>query len=528
MAANRYNRYSLFGVVLVVGLLVAAPRWGVAVEIPDEDVQILASGPVHEAFAEAVTLDPEVGLWSPEAPPALIEEIPPAEKPEGNVQWIPGYWAWDDDKNDFIWVSGIWRVAPPDRQWIPGYWTPGPDGYQWVSGYWAGVEEVETEYLPEPPASVEIGPNSNAPSSNYVWIPGCWEWYYGRYAWRPGYWAKAQADWMWVPAHYVWTPRGHIFVRGYWDYTVIRRGVLFAPVYFTPRVSIGFRYWFSPGFVIDLNIFDDALFLRPRYHHYYFGDYYAPKYYKRGIYPWFSLHARRMGYDPIYAHQRWQHRHDGDWENRLQKNFQDRRNHEDKRPSRYFDAHRGPDPSRKSPGHQRPNFVNPIDHGGKAKTGPSRFQPLNETERREFSNREKEVRVYRTERQHRETPKQEIPRQTAVKKTAPNKEKFRKSPIMDRTDQRTKWKRTPPRQYKTPKPNPHVEPLEKGYERSRGGQRQPKKEEIKKQPENSGHPQMNKDRESGDKESRSENRTNKTRDDQKKEKNSSKNWSRRN
>ena len=35
-----------------------------------------------------------------------------------------------------------------------------------------------------------------------------------------------------MPAHYVWTPRGYVFVDGYYDYSVARRGVLFAPVYF--------------------------------------------------------------------------------------------------------------------------------------------------------------------------------------------------------------------------------------------------------------------------------------------------------
>ncbi|KPK24433.1 MAG: hypothetical protein AMK69_16125, partial [Nitrospira bacterium SG8_3] len=305
--------------------------------VPEEDLQVLASGPIHEAFAEAVALDPEPGILAPKAPPALIEEVPPEQKPEGDVQWMPGYWAWDDERNEYIWVSGIWRVPPPGRQWVPGYWTPAGQGYQWISGYWASLKAKEAEYLPEPPESVEVGPSSNAPSPDYTWIPGCWVWHYGRYAWRPGYWAVMHRDWIWVPAHYVWTPRGYIFVSGYWDYPVIHRGVLFAPVYFAPRVYLGLTFSFSPGFVISLSIFDDALFLRPRYCHYYYGDYYAPKYYRRGIYPWFSLHARRVVYDPIYAHQRWKHRNDHEWENRLQTKFRERREHEGLRPVRSFD-----------------------------------------------------------------------------------------------------------------------------------------------------------------------------------------------
>ena len=225
-----------FGMVFGLRSIIAAEK---TTPIPEEDVQVLASGPIHEAFAEAVALDPEPGIVVPKAPPALIEEIPPNQKPEGDVQWIPGYWAWDDERNEYIWVSGIWRVPPPDRQWVPGYWTSAEQGYQWIPGYWASVKAKETEYLPEPPESVEVGPSSNAPSPNYTWIPGCWVWQYGRYAWQPGYWASVQPDWIWVPSHYNWTPRGYIYVGGYWDYTVIHRGILFAPVFFPRGCTLG-------------------------------------------------------------------------------------------------------------------------------------------------------------------------------------------------------------------------------------------------------------------------------------------------
>ena len=94
----------------------AAPA--AAAELPPvpQGVEVLARGPVHEAFAtpttEAVPTKP-----APKEPPRPLDEMPPAEKPEGNVTWIAGYWAWDDDKNDYLWVSGTWRVAPPNRGW---------------------------------------------------------------------------------------------------------------------------------------------------------------------------------------------------------------------------------------------------------------------------------------------------------------------------------------------------------------------------------------------------------------------------
>ena len=89
----------------------------------EEGVQVLTRGPVHEAFAETVTFDPQPGVVAARAPPEAIEELPPEQRPEGaNVAWIPGYWGWDDERADFLWVSGIWRALPPGRQWVPGYW----------------------------------------------------------------------------------------------------------------------------------------------------------------------------------------------------------------------------------------------------------------------------------------------------------------------------------------------------------------------------------------------------------------------
>jgi hypothetical protein len=44
--------------------------------------------------------------------------MPPDEKPEGEVIWINGYYAWDDERNDFLWVSGIWRTPPPSKRWV--------------------------------------------------------------------------------------------------------------------------------------------------------------------------------------------------------------------------------------------------------------------------------------------------------------------------------------------------------------------------------------------------------------------------
>ena len=84
-------------------------------------VEVQARGPVHEAFATPLTEakpTPTVG----KKPPMPIEEMPPDERPEGDVVWIGGYYAWDDDRADFLWVSGCWRIKPENKEWVPGYW----------------------------------------------------------------------------------------------------------------------------------------------------------------------------------------------------------------------------------------------------------------------------------------------------------------------------------------------------------------------------------------------------------------------
>ena len=430
----------------------------------EEGMDVLTYGPIHEAFAETVEFDPEPGIIVLKSPPDAIHEIPPDQKPEGDVQWIPGYWAWDDDRTDFIWVSGIWRAIPPDRQWVPGYWFKSRKGFQWVSGYWARDVATDTEYLPEPPESVEVGPNSDAPSSDYAWIPGCWVRSYGRYAWRPGYWAVMQPDWIWVPAHYVWTPRGYIFVGGYWDLAVNHRGVLFAPVFFSLGVMPP-GFYFTPSYVIDLSVFSDFLFLRPRYHHYYFGDYYAPKYYRKGIYPWFSPHAKRHSYDPIYAHQRWQHRHDRTWENRLQTTYQKRRKHVEARPTRrLYDAEK-PGLKVNSPKAGARKLASPFPTVKKSGKSPSKFQPLSKKERTKIYRQGKDVRNYIDKRQKWETQKPVKSPVKSSKKSSkrpePNKVRFPKSPIAAKPTDGVDRKKTPPNRYKAPKLNPSVEPLQR-------------------------------------------------------------------
>ncbi|MBN1972465.1 MAG: YXWGXW repeat-containing protein [Sedimentisphaerales bacterium] len=304
----------------------------------EENPEVLTSGPMHEAFAEPVDLNIQPGIIVPAQPPANIKETLPAEKPSGQFVWVPGYWAWDSQRNSYIWVSGCWRTAPPNMYWVPGYWLKISDGWQWVSGFWAPTSGIgRIEYLPEPPELVDIKPPVITVSSDKIWVPPCWYWRNGKYILRSGYWVTAQPDWIWEPSHYVWTPRGYVFVAGHWDYVLSKRGVLFAPVYFPGRVYERPDFSYSLSIVIDIGNLNFGLFAYPHYRHYYFGDYYDDVYLSIGILPWFESRSRYVWYDPIYEHQHWRYsRGEPQWEKHHRDDYERRRADRSLRPARTY------------------------------------------------------------------------------------------------------------------------------------------------------------------------------------------------
>lgn len=387
------------GLVLFLGLPWTTSALGQEAQSEVQGVEVLTRGPVHEAFAGIVTFDPEPGIVVAQAPPPPIEELPPELRPGGdNVTWIPGYWGWDDERENFLWISGTWRDLPPGREWMVGYWSETTQGHQWVPGYWADVREQETVYLPAPPATLEIGSNVTAPSADHDWTPGNWAWEQERYAWRPGFWAQGRQDWDWIPAHYVWTPRGYVFVDGYWDYPAQRRGVLFAPVHFSPEVYGRRDYRYSPSVVIDLSALIEHLFLRPRHHHYYFGDYYDARYDRAGFYSSRLFYSSRRGYDPIYAHRRWEHRRDREWDRHDAAAYQYRRDHDSARPPRTWVAQRNFEPDLSHSEFRGPELATSMNQLAASKGKSMPFQSVDKEERVRLANREQDVQKSRAQR----------------------------------------------------------------------------------------------------------------------------------
>lgn len=280
-------------------------------------VEVLARGPVHEAFAESVAGTPGASPVVPKQPPQPIDELPPDQKPEGeNICWIPGYWSWDEERKDHIWISGFWRSPPPGRQWTPGHWKDAEGGWQWAPGFWAAVPtnpqaEQQVTYLAPPPPPAQTAPSTPAPGPDYTFVPGCWVWSDGRYVWRPGCWIACRPNWVWVPAHYVWTPCGYVFVEGYWDYTLRDRGLLFAPVYVSASMYGQPGYCYTPAYAIQDQSLYGAMFVRPGYTTYYFGDYFGAPY-RGGYVAWCDY---QVGYyrDPLFTYYSYQYRNDPGW-----------------------------------------------------------------------------------------------------------------------------------------------------------------------------------------------------------------------
>jgi hypothetical protein len=433
----------IVGLIVLIGSHGAAFAQGPPPAPVEEQPEVLTRGPVHEAFAEPVNLEIQASVVAPIEPPPNIQEIPPEERPQGEqFAWVPGYWSWDGDRNAYIWVSACWRAAPPNMYWVPGHWSPVTEtrsrgtgvevrvggvvdvrvgggqarsaevvGWEWVAGFWApaGVEEIE--YLPAPPAPVDIEPPGPPPSAGRMWVPGCWYRQEGRYVRRSGYWLQPRADWVWVPSHYAWTPRGYVFCQGHWDYSLERRGVLFAPVYFPRSVYGRSGFTYSPSIAIDMGLLRINLFVYPRYNHYYFGDYYDDAYVRVGIFPRFQSASRHTYYDPIYLHDRWQNqRTEPRWEERQRQEYNRRRDDKDLRPARTYREQetrlaKMPEPQRRAQ-----QVAQPLTAVITSRQTPLKFERIQPAARQKFAKQASQVHKFSEDRNRWEAAAEDHPK----------------------------------------------------------------------------------------------------------------------
>ncbi len=243
-----------------------------------QTIQTYESGPIHEAFVTPSSGRLLLDAVAEQPPQDITERIP--KQLDLQAEWISGYWHWDFDLQDFVWVSGVWRRPPPGHQWISGYWKSIEEEWVWISGYWSKVLPQHTHYIgvaPPDPIDENMGP---PPTSHYFWVPGHWFFLFdiNEYRWVSGHWEELDPNWVYIPSHYTWSPGGYVFIPAYWDWVIEERGTAYSAVIIDPDYR--YQIVFEPILILDSQEIVKRLFVRyPDYlsvvhHHYYYHQEY--------------------------------------------------------------------------------------------------------------------------------------------------------------------------------------------------------------------------------------------------------------
>lgn len=208
--------------------------------------------PIHEAFVTKITAPIPIEVIA-ERPPAPRSETPPPQ-PSSEMIWIPGYYSWDREANEFVWVCGVWRRPPANHRWVSGYWKEN-GGWFWLAGFWQ-QELVQALYAQNPPPSMPEERPGNPPNDNSFWMNGYWEFDKAnqKFNWLSGSWQAFDPQWVLVPAHWQWRPEGYLFHPSFWDFPLDARGVAYdcnatelIPI--EPTIIISRIYYCYPDYI---------------------------------------------------------------------------------------------------------------------------------------------------------------------------------------------------------------------------------------------------------------------------------------
>jgi hypothetical protein len=126
----------------------------------------------------ATTVEAKQERAADRPPPAPQTETQPP-KPSEHAEWVPGSWKWNGT-NDWVWLSGGWRVPEQDRA------------------------QHLTATAPSAPPAVRVEAPPPQPIASAVWAQGYWHWSGGQWIWVPGHWAMPpRAGATWRPSTYV-------------------------------------------------------------------------------------------------------------------------------------------------------------------------------------------------------------------------------------------------------------------------------------------------------------------------------------
>ena len=230
----------------------------------DNTFRINDSHFIHEAFFQETHSNILYQAISQQPPANIIEKIPSQTDPL--TIWIPGYWDWDTDQRDFLWVTGVWRKPPPEHLWVPTTWIDSDDNWIRVRGFWKNENLENIAYIRDwiPDNLDEV--MSDPPGDDYFWIHGNWKYTeeQSSFIWFDGRWQLFDPNWIYIPAHYVWRPDGYIYIEGYWDWKLDSRGTCFANVSIDPDNRLDLV--FTPSQTVDtLKLINRAFLYYPNY-----------------------------------------------------------------------------------------------------------------------------------------------------------------------------------------------------------------------------------------------------------------------
>jgi len=140
------------------------------------------------------------GRVSMSIPPPPRAEVRPKAPPGDDLAWVPGYWSFDDELADFVWISGTYVVRPKRPVVVaaapvasPPVASP-PVASPPVASPPVVVEparELDAAIAAAPAPKVEAvapPPPAVAAQPNAVWVAGHWVLVGRTWRWTPGAW----------------------------------------------------------------------------------------------------------------------------------------------------------------------------------------------------------------------------------------------------------------------------------------------------------------------------------------------------
>ena len=194
--------------------------------------------------------------------------------------------------------------------------------------------------------------------------------------------------------------------------------------------------------VISLSVFTNHLFLRPNYGHYYYGDYYEPRYRDRGYFASYSYNSSRYGYDPIYTQYRWENRNNRNWDRQRQDYYEYRRDHADARPPRTWASLSARSQVERDRGDL--GVAERFDRAVSTREAGQRFQKVDQKDREHYISQRQEIRKYGKEREQLETAKGKRDATGGKDRVSVTTEKINRSPVMAKKSDRADKDGGPP------------------------------------------------------------------------------------